>query len=264
MILELAGLVFSYNSHAVLSGIEFCAAPGELLAVLGPNGVGKTTLLKCINAIHRPEKGTVYVDYRDVLMLSPMEVARTVGYVAQHNNTSRVTVFDAVLMGRRPHVRWGVSRSDLRKVSAALRNLGLEELSMRYIDQLSGGELQKVSIARALVQEPRLMLLDEPTSSLDLKNQVDILGLIRRVVTEHRLAAVMTMHDLNTAFRYADKCIFLKDRKIFFAGPPAKVDADIIEAVYGLPVDIYRQGERLLVAPKIEKTESFHEMPNVG
>jgi iron complex transport system ATP-binding protein len=184
-----------------------------------------------------------------------MEVARTVGYVAQRHEPSRVTAFDAVLMGRRPHVRWGVSRHDLQKVGAALRQLGLDDLSMRYIDQMSGGELQKVAIARALVQEPRLLLLDEPTSSLDLKNQVEILGLMRRVVTGHKLAAVMTMHDLNTAFRYADKCIFLKNGNIFFAGAPTEVDAGIIEAVYGLPVDIHRQGGRLFVAPKIEASE---------
>ena len=187
--------------------------------------------------------------------MSPMEVARSVGYVAQRNEPSRLTAFDAVLMGRRPHVRWGVSSKDLQKVDAALRQLGLKDLSMRYVDRMSGGELQKVAIARALVQEPRLMLLDEPTSSLDLKNQVEILNLIRRVVTEHELAVVMTMHDLNTAFRYADACIFLRYREIFFVGPPANVDADIIEAVYGLPVDIYRQGGQLLVVPKIEALE---------
>jgi iron complex transport system ATP-binding protein len=184
-----------------------------------------------------------------------MEVARKVGYVAQRNEPSRVTAFDAVLMGRRPHLRWGVSRDDLKKVDAALRQLGLEDLSMRYVDQTSGGELQKVAIARALVQEPRLMLLDEPTASLDLKNQAEIMGLVRRVVTEHELAAVMTLHDLNTAFRFADTCIFLRDGKIFFAGSPADVDAGIIEAVYGLPVELYRHDGRLLVAPKIEELE---------
>ena len=113
--------------------------------------------------------------------------------------------------------------------------------------------MQKIAIARALVQEPRLMLLDEPTSSLDLKNQVEILGIIRRVVTGHQVAAVMTMHDLNTALRYADKCIFLKDGNIFYAGSPLEVDAHIIETVYGLPVDVYHQGGRLLVVPKDEE-----------
>ena len=255
MILRVSDLMFSYNSHPVLEGIAFALSRGELLAVLGPNGAGKTTLLKCINAIQRPNGGAVYVDGTNVRELTPLEVSRKVGYVAQRNEPSRVTAFDAVLMGRRPHVRWGVSRHDLETVDAALKQLGLTDLSMRYIDQVSGGELQKIAIARALVQEPRLMLLDEPTASLDLRNQVEILRMIHRVVREHNMAAVMTLHDLNTALRWADKCIFLKDGQIFYAGPPLAVDADIIETVYGLPVDVFRQGGRLLVAPREQGLE---------
>ncbi|MCG6909422.1 MAG: ABC transporter ATP-binding protein [Deltaproteobacteria bacterium] len=250
MILKVADLAFSYNSHDVLKDITFRLAPGELLAVLGPNGAGKTTLLKCINAIHRPKKGTVTVDGREVGKLSPPAIARKVGYVAQHNEPSRMTAFDAVLMGRRPHVRWGVTRQDLEKVDAALKRLGLKALSMRYIDQMSGGELQKIAIARALVQEPRLMLLDEPTASLDLKNQVEILRMVHRVVRGHHVAAVMTLHDLNLALRWADKCIFLKDGRIFYAGSPLTVDAKLIETVYGLPVNVYHQGGRLMVVPR--------------
>jgi iron complex transport system ATP-binding protein len=260
MMLNVAGLTFAYNSHPVLREIEFSLLPGELLAVLGPNGVGKTTLLKCINGIHQPKRGTVIVDGQDVRVLSSMEVARRVGYVAQRSEPSRMTAFDAVLMGRRPHVRWGVARNDLEIVDAALRRLGLEGLSMRYIDELSGGELQKVAIARALVQEPKLILLDEPTSSLDLKNQVDILGLLRRVVSEHAMAAVMTMHDINAALRYADKCIFLKRGEIFYAGSARGLDAGIIEAVYGLPVEVFRQNGYLLVIPKGPFRRNSHAM----
>ena len=255
MMLKISDLVFSYNGHPVLEDVAFSLNPGELLAVLGPNGAGKTTLLKCINAIHRPKGGAVYVDGVNVRELTPVAVSRKVGYVAQRNETSRMTTFDAVLMGRRPHVRWGVSRHDLETVEAAIKQLGLAELSTRYIDQVSGGELQKIAIARALVQEPRLMLLDEPTASLDLKNQVDILRMIHRVVREHHMAAVMTLHDLNTALRWADKCIFLKKGRIFYAGPPLAVDAGIIETVYGLPVDVYEQGGRLMVAPREQELE---------
>jgi iron complex transport system ATP-binding protein len=255
MILRVADLMFSYNSHPVLRDISFSVSPGELLAVLGPNGAGKTTLLKCINALQRPKGGAVYVDGTRVRELTPRAISRKVGYVAQRNEPSRLTAFDAVLMGRRPHVRWGVSRHDLETVDAALKQLGLTELSMRYIDQVSGGELQKIAIARALVQEPRLMLLDEPTASLDLKNQVDILRMIHQVVRQHNMAAVMTLHDLNTALRWADTCIFLKDGQIFYAGPPLRVDAGIIETVYGLPVDVFRQGGRLLVAPREQGLE---------
>ena len=252
MILTVSGLSFAYNSHPILAGVDFNLMPGELLAVLGPNGVGKTTLLKCINAIHRPTGGSVTIEGQDINLLSPLGIACKIGYVAQRTEPSRVTAFDAVLMGRRPHVRWGVSKKDLEIVDSALRRLGLESLAMRYIDEVSGGELQKVAIARALVQEPRLILLDEPTSSLDLKNQVEVLGIIRRVVNEHTVAAVMTMHDLNTAFRYADKCIFLKNGKIYYAGSTQGVNADIIETVYGLPVNLYRQDECLMVIPQTQ------------
>jgi iron complex transport system ATP-binding protein len=250
MILNVSGLTFSYNSHPVIDGVAFSLAPGELLAVLGPNGVGKTTLLKCINAIHRPTGGTVLLHGKDILELSPMQIARRIGYVAQRTDPSRVTVFDAVLMGRRPHIRWGVSKKDLKIVDAALRRLGINKLSLRYIDELSGGELQKVAIGRALVQEPRLILLDEPTSNLDLKNQVEVLTMVRHVVVEHKMAAIMTLHDLNAALRYAHKCIFLKNGSIFYAGPTQDVDAAMIEAVYGLPVELYRKSGRLLVTPR--------------
>jgi len=249
MILNVAGVSFRYNSQPVLKEIEFGLDKNEILAILGPNGVGKTTLLKCINAMLRPKQGAVFVDDKEVLRLDPMGIARRIGYVAQRNETSRLTAFDAILMGRRPHINWRTTQKDLKIVDAAIKRLGLERLAMRYIDQMSGGELQKVAIARALVQEPKLLLLDEPTSSLDLKNQVEILKIIRRVVNEHDVAAVMTMHNLNTALSHADKFLFLKDGSIYAAGRTREVTADMIQAVYGLPVEIHHHRGNPLVIP---------------
>ena len=249
MILDVQGVRFAYNSHPVLSGVDFRVHPGELVAILGPNGVGKTTLLKCLNGIMRPQQGTVLVQEQNVLTLGPMQVAKSIGYVAQRSEASRLTVFDAVLMGRRPYMSWNVGAKDLRTVDAALKRLDLKELSLRYIDELSGGELQKVALARALVQEPCLLLLDEPTSALDLKNQMEILGMIRRVVSEHRVAAVMTMHDVNAALRFADSVLCLRQGAISFAGPASSITADIVESVYGLPVEIHRLNGHPLVVP---------------
>ncbi len=138
--------------------------------------------------------------------------------------TGRLTAFDAVLLGRRPpHIRWDVTEKDLKIVDSVFKLLSMENLRLSYIDEMSGGELQKVAIARSLVQEPKVLLLDEPTSSLDLKNQVEILATIRQIVLDHKIAAVMTMHDLNQALRYADRFILLKGGKVHALGGGVEV-----------------------------------------
>ncbi|PKL56906.1 MAG: iron ABC transporter ATP-binding protein [Methanomicrobiales archaeon HGW-Methanomicrobiales-6] len=249
MILDVDGVAFNYRSASVIRDITFDLRPHQVLAILGPNGVGKTTLLKCMNTILRPKAGSVLIEGADLLTADRMEIARKVGYVPQRCEAGRMTVFDAVLLGRRPHIGWDVTEVDIRIVEAAIRMLSLEDLKLRYIDEMSGGELQKVSIARALVQEPRVLLLDEPTSSLDLKNQLEILGIVRQVTTEHNVAAVMTMHDLNMALRYADRFILLKDGVIHAAGGPDVVTPETIEAVYGVPVTVERYNGYRFVVP---------------
>ncbi len=231
-------LKFMYRNRDVLDRIAFSVRPGQVVAVLGPNGVGKTTLLKCLNRILKPREGTVLLDEENLLDLGTMEIARKVSYVPQRVETGRLTAFDAVLLGRRPHIGWDVTHRDLSIVDAIFKKMGMEDLRLVSIDEMSGGELQKVAIARALVQEPQVLLLDEPTSNLDLKNQVEILTIIREVVRDHNIAAVMTLHDLNQALRFADTFIFIKDGRVFVQGSHDIVTSLIIEEVYGLPVMI--------------------------
>ncbi len=238
--LDVSGIAFAYDGRQVLNDVGFRLAAGRMLAVLGPNGVGKTTLIKCINRILEPQGGVILIDRDDVRRLSSSEIATRVGYVAQKSEPARLSVFDTVLMGRIPHMRWKPSRKDLERTEQALGRLGLHSLAFRHVDQLSGGELQKVAIARALAQEPRLLLLDEPTSSLDLRNQFEILSLLRELATEHRMATVMTMHDLNTALRFADEFLLLKQGRVLAHGRVEDVTGELVHEAYGLPVRIHR------------------------
>lgn len=250
MILDVRDIRIGYNGRMVLQGLDFTVDRGQMLTILGPNGVGKTTLLRCINAMLKPRTGTVMVEHADVFRMRAGEIAKRLGYVAQRNDAGRMTTFDAVLLGRKPHLGWRTTEADLRKVDAALKQLGLEHLALRHINEMSGGELQKVCIARALVQEPSVLLLDEPTSSLDLKNQLEILETIRHVVHEHKLAAVMTMHDLNMAFRFSDAFVFIKEGKVFSCGRNEDLTPDMVQEVYGVAVDILRHRGQLLVVPR--------------
>lgn len=221
----------------------------EILSILGPNGVGKSTLLKCINGMLKTKKGTVLVDGENVHKLKRTEVAKRMGYVPQRADVSQITVFDSVLLGRKPHITWDVSKRDLQITKDAISRFGLETLSLKYINEISGGELQKVQIARAIVQEPKVLLLDEPTSNLDLCNQHRIMATMADVVKKTNLIAIMTMHDLNLAIRYSDKFVLLKDGKIFAAGDQSVITPENIEAVYGLPVNVETYRNRLVIVP---------------
>lgn len=249
MILQVAGVSFRYDGTTALEDVTFGVRQHEIMAVLGPNGAGKTTLLRCINRILKPGAGTVFVGEQDLARFSRRQIARRTAYVAQWSEPVRLTAFDAVLLGRRPYIRWTVSEDDVRRTDAALKRLGLQDLALRSIDEMSGGEYQKVCIARAMVQEPTVMLLDEPTSSLDLKNQLSILRILREIVKEHEMCAVMSMHDLNTALRYADRFLFLKDGRVFAAVDHAGITAEIIQAVYGVPVEISTHQHHPVILP---------------
>jgi iron complex transport system ATP-binding protein len=249
MILRLEDIEFNYASRTILKDISFTLKSNEIIALLGPNGVGKTTLLKCINRILRIRSGTIFIGEYDLYTLGSRAIAREMGYVAQRSEAARLTVFDAVLLGRHPHMGFNAAKKDIMTVSAVLARLNLSNLSLRYIDELSGGELQKVCIARALVQEPRLLLLDEPTTSLDLKNQVEILKLIKEIVSGHEVSVIMSVHDLNMAIHYADRFVFLKDNAIYAVCTKNDISEKLIQEVYGIEVSIHYTEEYPIVIP---------------
>ncbi|MGQ9620496.1 MAG: ABC transporter ATP-binding protein [Bacteroidales bacterium] len=248
--LAVKNISVSYRKgELILYDLSFTVKKGNILVLLGPNGAGKTTLLRSINAILKPQKGVVEVDNKNVVKLPAVEIAKIFGYVSQRNNAGNMSVFDAVLLGRKPHVGLMSTAKDFDIVSRAMHQLGLEHLTMRNINQLSGGELQKVCIARAFVQEPEIFLLDEPTSNLDLKNQMDILHTIRRIVTEHSLVAVITMHNLNLAFRFADHIILLNKGHIVNHGSPNTIAEETLSEVYGIKVEMICHKGHVIVVP---------------
>jgi iron complex transport system ATP-binding protein len=250
MKLKVRDVEFSYkSSKTVLEDIQMSVGANEVLTILGPNGVGKTTLLKCINGLLKVRNGTILVDGEELRRMGRVEVAKRIGYVPQRADVSQITVFDSVLLGRKPHITWDVPKKDIKIAKEVISRLGLSELSLKYITEISGGELQKVQIARALVQEPKVLLLDEPTSSLDLCNQHQIMSTLVDVVKRNDLTAIMTLHDINLALRYSDKFIMLKEGKIFAAGGHEVINPENIESVYDLPVNVANYMGRPIIIP---------------
>ncbi|MDR2020557.1 MAG: ABC transporter ATP-binding protein [Treponema sp.] len=236
--ISVKNISFSYGANDVLKDISFDVPQGECVGILGNNGAGKSTLITCLNKIRAPKTGRVYIDGRDIIKMGRLETARHISYVAQKNELSQMTVFDSVLLGRKPYIKWAVSQEDMDICGAMIDRVGLSKFKLRYINELSGGELQKVVLARALVQHPRLLLLDEPTSNLDPRNQYEMLALIRRLARERSISVLIVIHDLNLALRYCDKFLFVRGGLVFSYGGGEVMTPENIAAVYGMTVAV--------------------------
>jgi len=232
--IEVRNISHAYGKNEILKDISFDVENSECVAILGNNGAGKSTLVTCINKIRTPKTGSVYIDGYDVLKMSRVQVARCISYVAQKNEISQMTVFDSVLLGRKPYIKWGITQRDIDICDAMIEQLGLSKLKLRYIDELSGGELQKVMIARALVQEPKLLLLDEPANNLDPKNQHEMLATVRNLVKSRNISAIIVLHDISLAMRYCDKFLFIKAGSVCKYGGEEVVCEETIFEVYGI------------------------------
>ncbi|KAF5418241.1 MAG: iron complex transport system ATP-binding protein [Candidatus Methanocomedens sp.] len=249
--LQAKDIVFSYNSSPILKNVSFDIPPSKLVSIVGPNGSGKSTLIKCIDRILTPRSGSILIDRKEVTRMNRMDVARNIAYVPQ--NSLRIfpnNVVDTVLMGRRPHLGWLSSDNDEEKVWEVLRLLGIEEFGMSNFNELSGGQQQKVLLARALVQEADVLLLDEPTSNLDIWHQLDVMNIIRNLVDKKVITALMAVHDLNLASRYSDRMIMMKGGRIIAAGEPSYVlTPENIEAVYNVEASVRRQSDTPYIVP---------------
>lgn len=245
--LEVRDIRFSYDGRPVLDGLSLSVAAGELVGVVGPNGSGKTTLLKLVTGVLSPDTGAVLVDAVDMADLGSRERARQIAIVPQDPQLPMgFSVVDLVLMGRNPHLgllQWEGER-DLQVATAAMEQTNVAHLAGRTLSKLSGGERQRVVVATALAQQAPVLLLDEPTSNLDLAHQTGVMELVRRVQSERDGAVMVAMHDLTLAAMFCDHIVMLSGGRSFAAGPPRDVlTASNIREVYGAEVAILEHPE---------------------
>lgn len=246
--LEARGVEFSYRAHVpVLRGIDLALRPGTFTAILGVNGCGKSTLMACLAGMKHPQTGEVLLDGVALREVGRRERAQKIALVAQHSHATRLTVYDSVLMGRTPHMQGAPSARDLAAVDSVLADMGLDAWALRYVDELSGGEYQKVVLARAFAQKAETLLLDEPTNNLDMANQHETMRLVRRAVDEGGIACAAVLHDVNLALRYCDTFLFLRAGRVDAYGGAQIVSVEEVERIYGIAAEVIEHGGRRLV-----------------
>ena len=258
MKIDIENLSFDYSPSAnVLSDIMLNVEGAQVISILGPNGVGKSTLIHCINKILEPTKGVVMIEDRDVSEYSLKEIARKIGYVPySSSDTFPLTVVDTVLLGRHPHAGWRTTDEDLEIVFDVLEKLGIQDLSMRYFNELSAGQRQRVMLARGLVQKPEVIMLDEPTSNLDIKHQLGISRTLKQLSRDEGILVLMISHDLNIAARYSDSIILMHKGRVYAVGTPREVlTEDNIREVYGVSSRIIDEGGYPYIILKDEENE---------
>lgn len=241
-VLKVENLSFQYrNGNHVLHDISFTLDEPGLTCIVGPNGVGKSTLIKCVNGLLKPTSGKVEVMGRDVSEYKLKELAKIVGYVPVLSATYNVmTVLDAVIIGRYARQKWRTTPEDIEIAHSALEAMEIDDLAMRNFNELSAGQHQKVSLARGLVQEPRIMLLDEPTSNLDVRHQLFVSDFLKRLSKKTGINVLMISHDLNLAAKFSDNLLVLeKPGRLYGFGKPSDIiSEDMLKRVYNVESEV--------------------------
>lgn len=240
--IEIRGLQMAYGDNIVLQDVSFSVPEGSVNTIIGANGCGKTTLFKAISKRIRPKEGSVSLNGKDVWNYSNNSLAREMAVLPQNPRIpSRFTVFDLVSMGRSPYLKFmgRQSKKDESIVEEAIGDVGLSELAHRNVLELSGGERQRAWIAMCLAQQPKILLLDEPTTFLDISFQYEIMRLVRKLNQEKKITVLMILHDLNQGIRYSDQVIAISNKTLYGIGDPAVViNEKLLEDVFHLQGEV--------------------------
>lgn len=253
--LEIKDLSFRYHRSGpwVLHGVNLELKPGEIGILLGKNGSGKTTLFKNILGINTPDGGTIHFEGEDLLKMSRRERARRIAYVPQDIQFGALSVFDSILMGRISYFGLKASHEDYIAVEKIIADMQLEDFADRNAEELSGGERQKIAIARAMAQEPKLMVFDEPTGNLDIANEHLIIQEAKKLAREKNIGILSSLHDLNQAMHFGDKFFFLRDGVIQYAGGKESLNEDVIRKTFDIDVRVVTLGnEKVILGGKNE------------
>ena len=253
--LSVENVTFRYSRQGpdVLRGVNLELKPGEIGILLGRNGSGKTTLFQNILGILNPRSGTIRFEGEDLRALSRAQRARRIAYVPQDIRFGALSVFDSVLMGRVAYFGMKAGREDYLAVERILRDMGLESFAQRNVEELSGGERQKIAVARAMAQEPKLMVFDEPTGNLDIANEQQIIREAKRLAREKHIAILSSLHDLNRAMEFGDRFFFLKDGVVKYTGGKECFREDVLRDIFDIDVKIAQVDGQPVILQKQEE-----------
>jgi iron complex transport system ATP-binding protein len=248
--IEVKHLEVSYGKKKpnIIDDVSFEIPDGKVTVLVGPNGAGKSTIFKAIVGILPVKGGSICLDGENLSEIKKPERAKKIAYVPQQITFGNLSVFDSILLGRLPYFNFSASEKDKEIVANVIEEMGLEKLAFKSVDELSGGEKQRVAIARALAQEPRIIVFDEPTSNLDINNELKLLKMIKKLVDTKKISVLIAIHDLNIALEVGDHFLFLKEGRLVASGNKDFVTCELVNEVFDVPCEIkYIDGKKIIL-----------------
>lgn len=237
--LKVNHLSFSYSkNNNVIEDVSFSLKEGQINVLLGPNGIGKSTVLKCLNGILKPNEGEIAIFDKNIKEYKGRELAKLVAYVEQSPHIDNLNVYETIMLGRTPYITFSPTKEDKEIVNKVIKEIGLEDLLHRNISSLSGGEKQKVMIALALASNSKILLLDEPTANLDIKNALMIMNLIKSLTKKENLTVLISMHDISLAYNYGDYFLCMKDQSIKYSLKKEELTSGVLEEIYDVKIKL--------------------------